>query len=39
MGDVPRCELFARQAWPGWQAWGDETGAYQAEAERGADDD
>ena len=24
MGDVPRVELFARQAVPGWDAWGNE---------------
>lgn len=24
MGDVPRVELFARQAAPGWQVWGNE---------------
>lgn len=24
MGDVPRCEIFARTAWPGWEAWGDQ---------------
>lgn len=24
MGDVPRIELFARSATPGWDAWGDE---------------
>ena len=24
LGDVPRCELFARERAPGWDAWGDE---------------
>lgn len=24
LGDVPRIELFAREAVPGWDAWGDE---------------
>ena len=24
MGDVPRVELFARQKYPGWDAWGNE---------------
>ncbi len=24
MGDVPRIELFARQASPGWDVWGNE---------------
>ena len=24
MGDVPRVELFARQATPGWDVWGHE---------------
>jgi site-specific DNA-methyltransferase (adenine-specific) len=24
MGDLPRIELFAREAAPGWDAWGDE---------------
>ena len=24
MGDVPRIELFARQATPGWDVWGNE---------------
>ena len=24
MGDVPRVELFARQASPGWDVWGNE---------------
>lgn len=24
MGDLPRIELFARQKFPGWDAWGDE---------------
>jgi N6-adenosine-specific RNA methylase IME4 len=24
MGDVPRIELFARQRWAGWDAWGNE---------------
>lgn len=24
MGDIPRIELFARQKWEGWDAWGNE---------------
>lgn len=24
----PRCELFAREKFPGWDAWGDEVGKY-----------
>lgn len=28
--DGPYLEMFARQAWPGWTAWGAETGKYQA---------
>lgn len=24
MGDLPRVELFARQATPGWDVWGNE---------------
>ncbi len=24
-GDVPRCELFAREAQPGWDVWGNQT--------------
>jgi len=28
MGDVPRCELFARTCWPGWEAWGDQIGKF-----------
>ena len=24
IGDVPRIELFARQATPGWDVWGNE---------------
>lgn len=24
LGDVPRIELFARERFPGWDAWGDE---------------
>lgn len=24
MGDVPRCELFARTRWPGYDSWGDQ---------------
>ena len=27
-GDRPRVELFARQSWPGWTAWGNETGKF-----------
>ncbi|WP_431856618.1 MT-A70 family methyltransferase [Azospirillum sp.] len=29
----PACELFARQAWPGWEAWGNETDKFQAQGE------
>lgn len=25
----PHAELFARQAWPGWESWGDERGKFQ----------
>lgn len=28
MGDVPRIELFARTAFPGWDAWGNEVGKF-----------
>lgn len=28
----PYLELFARQAWPGWDSWGNEVGKYQAES-------
>lgn len=28
--DGPYLELFARQAWPGWDAWGNETGKFGA---------
>jgi N6-adenosine-specific RNA methylase IME4 len=27
----PYLELFARQAWPGWDVWGNETGKFSAE--------
>jgi hypothetical protein len=27
----PRVELFAREAWPGWDSWGDEVGKFAAE--------
>lgn len=27
-GDVPRCELFARESRPGWAAWGNETAKF-----------
>jgi N6-adenosine-specific RNA methylase IME4 len=30
MGDVPRLEMFARQATPGWSVWGNETGKFTA---------
>lgn len=30
--DGPYLELFARQAWPGWQAWGNETDKFQVAA-------
>lgn len=33
MGDVPRCELFARTQRPGWEAWGNETGKFEQETE------
>lgn len=26
----PRCELFARTAWPGWSAWGNQVGKFDA---------
>ncbi|MYE01165.1 MAG: DNA methyltransferase [Alphaproteobacteria bacterium] len=29
--DGPYLELFARQAWPGWDAWGDEVGKFDAD--------
>lgn len=28
--DGPYLELFARQAWPGWSAWGNEVGRFEA---------
>lgn len=28
--DGPRLELFARQQWPGWTAWGNQTDKYEA---------
>ena len=28
--DGPYLELFARQAWPGWQAWGNQVGKFDA---------
>jgi len=31
MGDVPRLEMFARQKWPGWDAWGLETEKFNRE--------
>ena len=34
MGDLPRIELFAREAAPGWDAWGDEAPAHGAFEER-----
>jgi N6-adenosine-specific RNA methylase IME4 len=33
VGDVPRIELFARQARPGWQAWGNEANKFTTAAE------
>lgn len=35
--DGPYLELFARQAWQGWTAWGNQTGKFQAD--RAADND
>lgn len=32
--DGPYVELFARQQWPGWSAWGREIGLFHAEASR-----
>lgn len=29
---VPRLELFARQAWPGWTAWGNQMGKFEVAA-------
>ena len=34
MGDVPRIELFARQATPGWDVWGNEVASDIQLAER-----
>lgn len=31
-GDLPRIELFARTSRPGWSAWGNETGKFEADA-------
>lgn len=31
-GDVPRVELFARTRRPGWDAWGNQTGKFEAES-------
>lgn len=28
----PACELFARQSWPGWDVWGNQTDKFQADA-------
>lgn len=36
-GDVPRIELFARQKWPGWDAWGNEVGKFDPAPERAVD--
>lgn len=36
--DGPYLELFARQAWPGWTAWGNETGKYAAAISGAAND-
>lgn len=33
MGDLPRIELFAREAAPGWDAWGDKAPAPDARKE------
>ncbi len=33
MGDLPRIELFARETAPGWDVWGDEAPAPEAEKE------
>lgn len=30
--DGPRLELFARQPWPGWTAWGNQTDRFSSEA-------
>ncbi len=30
--DGPYLELFARQAWPGWSAWGNQVGKYETSA-------
>lgn len=32
----PYLELFARQAWPGWSAWGNETGKFVADNDNSA---
>ena len=36
--DAWRCELFARQRRPGWDAWGNETDKFKAEADPPAED-
>ena len=30
----PYLEMFARQKWPGWDAWGNEVGKFKSDAER-----
>ena len=37
--DGPYLELFARQAWPGWAAWGNEVGKFEAAALPANDND
>ena len=37
VGDLPRIELFARQQFPGWDAWGNEIATYPPPAENNAD--
>lgn len=31
-GCLPRVEIFGRQAWPGWEVWGDETNKFEVAA-------
>lgn len=38
-GDVAGIELFARQRWPGWQAWGNETGKFDIELKAEAEEE
>lgn len=35
MGDIPRIELFARQATPGWDIWGNEAPDANGESRKG----